>query len=76
MSISINEYNFMDDREKIKCILEGCNKPLWCRGLCVNDYQSALHEVNAKNTTWEELEKQKLCLPEKVLKNQGGGKKQ
>ncbi len=37
------------------CILEGCEKDVFSRGLCQADYRNAVRMIAAGETTWEEL---------------------
>ena len=51
-------------RNTAGCISPGCEKKALHRGLCAGCYQSASRKVRAKLTTWAELEKMKLALPD------------
>lgn len=49
-----------------KCLNPNCKskKPAKYRGLCINCYHCAYRRVRLEQTTWEELYKLKLALPD------------
>lgn len=47
----------------MRCIIEGCERKATTRGLCHSCYLTALRLIQAGETTWDDLEAQKLCGP-------------
>lgn len=45
-----------------KCLLAGCVRPQYMRGLCMTCYGKAKKKVEAKETTWEKLVKVGMCV--------------
>lgn len=54
------------------CIVEGCDRPSKCRGLCRCCYAKALSKVKNYETTWEELERAGLAGPSQRIPNPFG----
>jgi hypothetical protein len=48
-----------------ECRFEGCNEPVYSRGLCTNCYGAVRRRVVSGKTTWEQLEAKKIALPPK-----------
>ena len=50
---------------KDKCLVTGCEKEEWIRGLCTIHYRYAVGLVNKKKTSWKELENKGKVKPKK-----------
>lgn len=53
------------DLKQQVCMTDGCAAPRYSsgRGLCMNCYSKAKAMVEAKKTTWEELESMEMVAP-------------
>lgn len=52
-------------RKNGKCVLHGCNRDAFARGVCQADYLAMHRAVQAGKTSWEQLVGEGLCLPDK-----------
>jgi hypothetical protein len=53
--------------ENTQCLFPGCEEPRQTRGLCSLHYTYAYRLINRKETTWEQLEKEKKVLPKRGI---------
>lgn len=53
---------------KSTCMIEGCERQVRVRGLCLQCYQSAFVHVKAGRTSWEQLEAAGLALPARAYR--------
>lgn len=49
---------------KRKCVVPGCKEPVFVRGQCTAHYHASWRRVKDGETTWAELERLKLSLPD------------
>lgn len=46
-----------------KCLVRGCDRPVFSRGLCARHYQSANYHRKRAKKSWADLEAAGLALP-------------
>lgn len=61
-----NRFDICKRSESIGCIVKGCGKVAYSRGLCDMHYRRCINRVRAGEITWDELERRGECIPAKL----------